>query len=37
MNELRELVLAGPDPERHQVVRWRCVDLRARGGPALFA
>ena len=26
--ELRALVLAGPDPERHRVVRWRCVDLR---------
>jgi transposase len=26
--ELKALVLAGPDPERHQVVRWRCVDLR---------
>ena len=29
MTELRELVVAGPDPEKHQVVRWRCVDLRA--------
>jgi transposase len=29
MAELRELVVAGPDPEKHQVVRWRCVDLRA--------
>lgn len=28
MAELRELVLAGPDPDIHQVVRWRCVDLR---------
>ena len=28
MNELRELVIAGPDPAIHQVVRWRCVDLR---------
>jgi transposase len=26
--ELKALVVAGPDPERHQVVRWRCVDLR---------
>jgi transposase len=26
--ELKALVLAGPDPVRHQVVRWRCVDLR---------
>ena len=29
MAELRELVVAGPDPQKHQVVRWRCVDLRA--------
>ena len=28
MAELRELVVSGPDPEQHQVVRWRCVDLR---------
>ena len=28
MQELRELVVAGPDPERDKVVRWRCVDLR---------
>ncbi len=28
MQELKSLVLEGPDPERHQVVRWRCVDLR---------
>jgi transposase len=27
--ELRALVLAGPDPEKHGVVRWRCVDLQA--------
>jgi transposase len=27
MSELRELVLAGPDRERHKVIRWRCVDL----------
>ena len=27
--ELRELVIRGPDPEIHKVVRWRCVDLRA--------
>jgi transposase len=29
MAELRELVVAGPDPKKHQVVRWRCVDLCA--------
>jgi transposase len=29
MAELRELVIAGPDPKIHQVIRWRCVDLRA--------
>jgi transposase len=28
MGELRELVVAGPDPKVHQVVRWRCVDVR---------
>jgi transposase len=27
--ELREVAIAGPDPETHGVVRWRCVDLRA--------
>ena len=27
--ELRALVVAGPDPERDKVARWRCVDLRA--------
>ena len=29
MAELRALVVAGPDPAEHQVVRWRCVDLQA--------
>ena len=24
-----KLVVAGPDPKEHQVVRWRCVDLCA--------
>ena len=28
MEELRALVLAGPDPAVHHVVRWRCTDLR---------
>lgn len=28
-SELRELVIQGPDPAVHKVVRWRCVDLRA--------
>ena len=28
MQELRQLTVAGPDPERHDVVRWRCCDLR---------
>ncbi len=28
MQELRALVVAGPDPAVHHVVRWRCVDLR---------
>jgi transposase len=27
MAELRELVLAGPNPEVDKVVRWRCIDL----------
>jgi transposase len=27
--ELRALVIAGPDPAVHKVVRWRCVDLQA--------
>jgi transposase len=27
MEELRIMVLEGPDPERNQVYRWRCVDL----------
>ena len=29
MAELRELVIRGPDPAIHKVVRWRCVDLQA--------
>jgi len=29
MAELRELVIAGPNPKIHKVIRWRCVDLRA--------
>jgi transposase len=27
MTELRQLVLDGPDPAVHRVIRWRCVDL----------
>jgi transposase len=30
MAELRALVIKGPDPEIHKVVRWRCVDLKAQ-------
>jgi transposase len=30
MAELKELVIKGPDPEKDGVVRWRCVDLRAK-------
>jgi len=30
MAELRALVIAGPNPEVDQVVRWRCIDLCAR-------
>jgi transposase len=29
MAELKALVIQGPDPMTHKVVRWRCVDLRA--------
>jgi transposase len=29
MADLKAMVLRGPDPEKHGVVRWRCVDLRA--------
>ena len=29
MEDLRTLVLEGPDPQRNQVIRWRCIDLRA--------
>jgi transposase len=28
MEEVRAMVLAGPDPEIEGVVRWRCTDLR---------
>jgi transposase len=28
MQQWPELVLAGPDPQVHKVMRWRCVDLR---------
>ena len=28
MAELKALVIAGPDPKKHKVIRWRCVDLR---------
>lgn len=27
-SELKEIVLAGPDPEVDGVVRWRCIDLQ---------
>ncbi len=29
MEELRSMVLEGPDLERNKVVRWRCADLQA--------
>jgi len=29
MAELRALVIKGPDPAVHKVVRWRCLDLQA--------
>ena len=28
MEELRSMVMEGPDPERNGVIRWRCADLR---------
>jgi transposase len=28
MAELKEIVIKGPDPQRHIVTRWRCFDLR---------
>jgi hypothetical protein len=28
----RELVIAGPDPERDSVGRWRCIELQQRSG-----
>jgi transposase len=28
MDELRDLVIAGPDAAIHKVVRWGCLDLR---------
>ena len=28
MEELRSMVLEGPDLERNKVVRWRCADLQ---------
>ncbi len=28
LEELRAMVLEGPDAERNQVIRWRCADLR---------
>ena len=30
MAALRTLVVAGPDPDKDEVVRWRCVDLRGQ-------
>src|SRR3546814_13948648 len=33
--ELRELVIRGPDPALHKVVRWRRVDLKAAVGRRL--
>ena len=27
MAELKSIVIAGPDPARHKVTRWRCADL----------
>jgi transposase len=30
MDELKQLVIAGPDPDKDHVVRWRCLDLRGK-------
>jgi len=30
MAELKELVIADPDPEKDGIVRWRCADLRVK-------
>jgi transposase len=30
MDELKALVIKGPDPETDKVVRWRCLDLRGQ-------
>ena len=27
MDELRKIVVNGPDPEKHDVLRYRCIDL----------
>ena len=27
MADLKEMLLKGPDPERHAVIRWRCAEL----------
>jgi len=29
MSELKALVIKGPDPAVHKVVRWRCQELQA--------
>jgi len=34
IEELRELVIGGPDPKIHKVVRWRCIDLVKSGAAA---
>ena len=28
MKELHEMIIAGPDPKVHKVIRWRCLDVR---------
>jgi transposase len=30
MDELKQLVIQGPDPDADNVVRWRCLDLRGK-------
>ena len=36
MQELRQVTLAGPDPERHDVTRWRYCDLQQEIACALW-
>ncbi|OYW00254.1 MAG: hypothetical protein B7Z58_16180 [Acidiphilium sp. 37-64-53] len=37
MQELKALVIKGPDRETDKVVRWRCIDLKALAAPRFSA